>query len=74
MKTFCFAGLMMSSLMLAAADPKPIYQNDFGSAALNKVPEDMLVLDGGFAVKEENGNKFLELPGAPLETYGVIFG
>ena len=74
MKTFCFAGLMMSGLVLAAADSKPIYQNDFSSAPLNKVPEDMLVLDGGFAVKEENGNKFLELPGAPLETYGVIFG
>jgi hypothetical protein len=34
----------------------------------------MLVLDGGFAVKEEGGNKFLELPGAPLETFGVLFG
>ena len=25
-------------------------------------------------VKEENGNKFLELPGAPLDTFGVLFG
>src|SRR5262245_25516972 len=63
MKTFYFAGLLMIGLVLAAADSKPIYQNDFTSAALNKVPDDMLVLDGGFAVKEENGNKFLELPG-----------
>ena len=34
----------------------------------------MMVLDGGFAVKDEGGNKFLELPGAPLETFGVLFG
>ena len=30
--------------------------------------------DGGFTVKEENGNKFLELPGAPLDTFGLLFG
>jgi len=64
----------LTGLNLPAADSKPIYENNFNSAALDKVPDDMLVLDGGFAVKEENGNKFLELPGAPLDTYGVIFG
>jgi hypothetical protein len=50
------------------------YQNNFDQAELDKVPDDFLVLDGQFAVKEENGNKFLELPGAPLDTYGVLFG
>jgi hypothetical protein len=25
-------------------------------------------------VKEEGGNKFLELPGAPLDTFGLLFG
>src|SRR5881396_567376 len=53
---------------------KAIYENDFEKAELNKVPDDFLVLDGQFAVKEENGNKFLELPGAPLDTFGVLFG
>ena len=53
---------------------KPFYQNDFEQAALDKVPDDFLVLDGQFAVKEEGGNKFLELPGAPLDTFGVLFG
>lgn len=52
----------------------PLYQMTFQTNALEKVPEDMMVLDGGFAVKEEGGNKFLELPGAPLETFGVLFG
>lgn len=57
-----------------AAETKPAYENDFEQAALEKVPDDFLVLDGGFAVKQEEGNKFLELPGAPLDTYGVLFG
>lgn len=52
----------------------PVYENNFTVAAADKVPEDMLVLDGAFGVKEEGGNKFLELPGAPLETFGVLFG
>ncbi len=57
-----------------AQQAKPLYQNDFEQAALDKVPDDFLVLDGQFAVKEEGGNKFLELPGAPLDTFGVLFG
>lgn len=70
--------LIVSSACLGAlalgAEPKPVYQNDFSQGEPGKVPADMLVLDGGFAVREEGGNKFLELPGAPLETYGVLFG
>ncbi|MGI8965194.1 MAG: hypothetical protein ACR2H1_03790, partial [Limisphaerales bacterium] len=53
---------------------KSLYENNFEKAEVGKVPEDFLVLDGGFTVKEENGNKFLELPGAPLETFGILFG
>jgi hypothetical protein len=66
------------SLSLAASasgqQAKPLYKNDFQQAALDKVPEDLLVLDGAFAVKEEQGNKFLELPGTPLDTFGALFG
>jgi hypothetical protein len=57
-----------------AAGPTTLYENDFDSAEAGKAPADMLVLDGGFAVREEGGAKFLELPGAPLETFGVLFG
>jgi hypothetical protein len=32
------------------------------------------VLDGQFAVREFEGNRVFELPGTPLETYGVLFG
>src|SRR5262249_21150758 len=66
--------VLAGALALAAAEAKPSSQNGFNFVAVGQVPDDMLVLDGGFAVKEEGGNKFLELPGAPLETYGVLFG
>jgi hypothetical protein len=51
-----------------------LYENNFERAELQKLPEDMMLMGGGFAVGEEGGNKFLELPGAPLETFGVLFG
>jgi len=50
------------------------YKNDFQSAEIGKVPQDMMVIDGGFVVAEDGGNKFLELPGAPLDTFGILFG
>ena len=66
-------GLMLAAAM-GSAEAQVLYTNGFDKAELEKVPEDMMVLDGGFAVKDEGGNKFLELPGAPLETFGVLFG
>lgn len=57
-----------------AGEAEVLYQNDFSKATVGGVPDDMLVLDGGFAVKEDGAEKFLELPGSPLETYGVLFG
>jgi len=58
---------------LKAAD-KTIYQNNFEQAALEHVPEEFLIMDGFFAVKQQENNKFLELPGAPLGTFGILFG
>lgn len=58
----------------ALAQTKPLYENNFEQTELGKVPEDMLVLNGAFAVRAEGGNKFLELPGAPLDDFGVMFG
>jgi hypothetical protein len=62
------------SCCASAQTGKVLYENNFEKATLEKVPEDMLVLDGGFAVKQEGDNKVLELPGAPLESFGVLFG
>jgi len=60
--------------MCVLAQTNVLYENDFEKAEVGKVPADFLVLDGAFAVEKEGTNKFLELPGAPLETYGVQFG
>lgn len=56
------------------AQTNVLYENNFEKEQIGKVPDDFLVLDGGFAVKEEAGNKFLELPGSPLDSYSVQFG
>lgn len=56
------------------AEQTALYSNNFEKAQVDQVPDDMLVLDGAFAVKQEGANKFLELPGAPLDTFGVLFG
>lgn len=58
----------------ATPAPKPLYQNDFAQAVVGKLPDDFMALNGEFAVKEEGGNKFLELPGTPLDTFSVQFG
>lgn len=72
MAVLCAFGI---SAVVNAANPGAIlYKNDFEKVAEGSVPDDFLVLDGAFAVKELDGNKFLELPGAPLETFGVLFG
>jgi len=51
-----------------------LYENNFENAEIGKVPDDFLVLEGGFAVKQEEGNKLLELPGAPLDSFAALFG
>ncbi len=60
--------------VLCAQEARPFYENNFEKSEMGKVPDEFLVLDGGFAVQQEGDNKFLELPGAPLETFGVLFG
>lgn len=59
----------------AAEAPKPVFSESFDSAATgNKLPEGFKVLAGGFVVQQDGSAKFMELPGAPLDTFGVLFG
>jgi hypothetical protein len=62
------------SIFFARGDAAAVYENDFEKAEIGKVPADMLVLDGNFVVKADETNKFLELPGAPLDSFSVQFG
>ena len=51
-----------------------LYQNNFEKEDVDKVPAGFLVLDGDFSVKQSDGGKVFELPGAPLDAYGALFG
>jgi len=70
--------LLSSAVAALSADESSkssvLYENSLEKAEVKNVPEDMMVMEGGWAVVAEGGNKFIELPGAPLETFGVLFG
>ena len=71
-----FLACACSGVLIAAdepAAPKP-YTNDFEKAEIGKVPEDLMILDGTFAVRELDGNKCLELAGDPIGSFGATFG
>lgn len=72
LRTLSVIGFLVASISLGQA--QALYTNDFQKAEAGKVPEDLMVLDGLFAVQVEGENKFLELPGAPTDTYTVMFG
>lgn len=58
----------------AWAQTPATYTNSFDTAELGKAPAGMLVLGGDFAVREDAGNRVLELPGDPLDSFGILFG
>ncbi|MGA2749603.1 MAG: hypothetical protein ABSG59_12570 [Verrucomicrobiota bacterium] len=66
--------LFCAGCALAARAQSILYQNDFQKAPLDQAPAEFLVLNGDFAVKESEGNRYLELPGVPLDTFGLLFG
>jgi len=68
----CLLAFGLAAFTAQAAEP--LYQNNFEKTKIGEVPDDFLVLDGDFAVKQEGGNKYLELPGAPLDAFGFMFG
>ena len=68
------SALLIGLAALTTYAAEPLYQTNFEKTKTGEVPEDFLVLDGDFAVKQSNGNKYLELPGAPLDAFGFMFG
>jgi hypothetical protein len=66
--------LCVLSVCFARANGAVLYENDFEKAEIGKAPPGMEVLDGNFVVKADETNKFLELPGAPLDSFAVQFG
>ena len=66
--------LLCSCFAASTSVAEVLYKNDFQSTDIGQEPDGFLVLDGAFVVKEEGENRFLELPGAPLENFGTLFG
>ena len=66
--------LILVTILIPALHAEVLYTNDFQKADLNSVPDDLMVIEGQFTVKEKDGNKFLELPGAPLDSFSFLFG
>jgi hypothetical protein len=66
--------LALTICSFAADAPKPLFSETFDSTTVGKLPEGFKVLAGGFAVQQDGTAKFIELPGAPLDSFGVVFG
>ena len=57
-----------------ARTPPANYFNDFEKERIGRVPDDLMVLDGVFAVRAVDDNKCLELAGDPIGSFGALFG
>ena len=66
--------LLFIFLFTAALRAEVLYQNDFQKAEVDSTPDEIMVIEGQFSVKEKDGNKVFELPGAPLESFSFLFG
>lgn len=58
-----------TQLFITAADA---YKEDFN--ALTAVPDNIMILNGEFSIKEDAGNKVFEVEAEPLDTYTALFG
>ena len=65
---------MILALAQTVLSAQILYENNFEKAKPGNMPDELMVLEGGFSVKQEGTNTFVELPGAPLETFGFLFG
>ncbi|MFT4691765.1 MAG: hypothetical protein ACJASX_000546 [Limisphaerales bacterium] len=64
-----------SAVVKQPAALKSLYASDLSKENTGELDFDrFMVLDGAFSVKEAAGNRFIELPGAPLDSFGVLFG
>jgi hypothetical protein len=69
------AGCLAPNFIAAVSEQEEVlYHNDFEQAKPGVIPKEFLVLIGDFTVTELNGEKVLELPGAPLDSFGLLFG
>src|SRR5215208_6214683 len=69
--------LLLVACWLRGDAPAPsggAYAVDFQKAQVGEVPKDLFVLNGSFSIRGEADNKYLELAGQPIDTFGLLFG
>lgn len=77
LRNWIAANLQKDQAGAGAAQPAAatvLYANDFEKATAGTVPDELMILGGEFTVKSSGTNQFLELPGAPLDSFAVQFG
>lgn len=53
---------------------EPLFSCDFSKLPAGPLPESFMIMQGEFAVKDLGTNKVMELPGAPVDSFSVLFG
>jgi hypothetical protein len=59
---------------LAGVGENQLSSMGFDQAEVGSLPTELLIIGGSFSVVPHGSGKALELPGAPLDTYGLLFG
>ena len=50
------------------------FEENFSSLEVGSEPENLFILDGAYAVSQEENDKRLTLPGSPVGDFGLLFG
>lgn len=74
MSRLLIAVLSIGLYLAGAAPAEIVYEQNFEEVEVGEAPSDFLILEGRFAVRDEEGNKLLELPGTPLDSFAFLFG
>jgi hypothetical protein len=75
MKKLALLGLGIAAFSSCAlAADSVLFEQNFNALAAGPMPKEFLALAGEFSVVVEGEEHFLELPGAPLDTFGALFG
>lgn len=74
MKSSHLLPIALSALVAPLLAAEPLYKNDFEAVEVDKAPAEVMIMAGTFEVKKGPEGKYLELPGEPLDTFGMLFG
>ncbi|MDA7915996.1 hypothetical protein N9B94_02030 [Verrucomicrobia bacterium] len=66
--------LLSTLLLTVPLSAETLYENDLSKEKVGEEPKDGFILQGDFTIQERDGNKVVSLPGAPLDSHGMLFG